>query len=104
LKCPECGGDFAPAFNALLLFTTQIGPYRGETAYLKPEHAQGMFINFPHLFKILRNTLPLGIAQVGRVARNEISPRQGLLRLREFNIMEIEFFFDPEEADREVQE
>lgn len=102
LKCPECSGDFAPAFNALLLFTTQIGPYRGETAYLKPEHAQGMFINFPHLFKILRNTLPLGIAQVGRVARNEISPRQGLLRLREFNIMEIEFFFDPEEADREV--
>lgn len=104
LKCPECGGEFESAFNALLLFTTQIGPYKGETAYLKPEHAQGMFINFPHLFKIMRSTLPLGIAQVGRVARNEISPRQGLLRLREFNIMEVEFFFDPAEAEREVYE
>ncbi|MEM1713643.1 MAG: glycine--tRNA ligase [Desulfurococcaceae archaeon] len=104
LKCPECGGELSAVFNALLLFTTQIGPYRGETAYLKPEHAQGMFINFPQLFKISRSKLPLGIAQIGRVSRNEISPRQGLLRLREFNIMEVEFFFDPEEADEEVKE
>lgn len=104
IKCPDCGGDFNPAFNALLLFATNIGPYKGELAYLKPEHAQGMFINFPHILKITRNKLPLGIAQVGRVARNEISPRQGLLRLREFTIMEIEFFFDPEEVEREISE
>lgn len=104
LKCPDCGGDFEPAFNALLLFTTQIGPYRGEIGYLRPEHAQGMFINFPHVFKIARSVLPLGIAQIGRVARNEISPRQGLLRLREFTIMEVEFFFDPEESVKEVLE
>jgi glycyl-tRNA synthetase len=104
LKCPECGGNFNPAFNALLLFSTQIGPYRGELAYLRPEHAQGMFINFSFLFKILRSTLPLGIAQVGKVMRNEISPRQGLLRLREFTIMEVEFFFDPDKAREEVEE
>jgi glycyl-tRNA synthetase len=104
LKCPECGGNFDQAFNALLLFSTQIGPYRGEPAYLRPEHAQGMFINFPFLFKILRSTLPLGIAQVGKVLRNEISPRQGLLRLREFTIIEIEFFFDPDKAREEVEE
>lgn len=104
LKCPDCGGDFEPAFNALLLFATHIGPYKGEVGYLRPEHAQGMFINFPQVFRIARNTLPLGIAQIGRVARNEISPRQGLLRLREFTIMEVEFFFDPEESGRVVVE
>lgn len=104
LKCPDCGGELGPVFNALLLFATQIGPYRGETAYLRPEHAQGMFINFPQVFKISRSKLPLGVAQIGRVSRNEISPRQGLIRLREFNIMEVEFFFDPEEAEKEVQE
>lgn len=104
LKCPDCGGAFNPSFNALLLFMTQIGPYRGEVAYLRPEHAQGMFINFPHVLRISRNKLPLGIAQVGRVSRNEISPRQGLLRLREFTIMEVEFFFDPAETSREIAE
>lgn len=104
LRCPECGGEFGQAFHALLLFVTEIGPYKGEQAYLRPEHAQGMFINFQNLLRVSRNKLPLGIAQVGRVARNEISPRQGLLRLREFNIMEVEFFFDPTEAEREVSE
>lgn len=98
VKCPECGGELSKTFNALLLFTTDIGPYKGEKAYLKPEHAQGMFINFPLILKIMRERLPLGVAQVGKVARNEISPRQGLLRLREFTIMEVEFFFDPEDT------
>ena len=102
LKCPECSGEFKPAFNTLLLFSTQIGPYKGEQAYLRPENAQGMFINFPYLLKITGDKLPLGIAQIGKVTRNEISPRQSLLRLREFTIMEVEFFFDPEEATKEV--
>ncbi|MEM4481902.1 MAG: glycine--tRNA ligase [Desulfurococcaceae archaeon] len=104
LKCPECGGDFNPAFYTQLLFITEIGPYRGDRAYLRPEHAQGMFINFQSVLRFSRNKLPVGVAQVGKVARNEISPRQGLLRLREFNIMELEFFFDPEEAEKEIQE
>lgn len=99
LKCPECGGEFKEAFNALLLFATEIGPYKGEKAYMRPELAQGMFINFPTVLRLSREKLPLGIAQVGRVARNEISPRQGLLRLREFTIMEVEFFFDPEDEE-----
>ncbi|MEM4718208.1 MAG: glycine--tRNA ligase [Desulfurococcaceae archaeon] len=102
LKCPECGGGFREAFNTLLLFSTNIGPYKGEIGYLRPEHAQGMFINFPQVFRVARSVLPLGIAQIGKVARNEISPRQGLIRLREFTIMEIEFFFDPEEAEKEA--
>lgn len=98
IKCPECGGDLGKPFYTLLLFKTEIGPYKGETGYLRPENAQGMFINFANILRVARNRLPLGIAQVGKVARNEISPRQGLLRLREFTIMELEFFFDPEEA------
>jgi len=99
LKCPECGGELSRVFNASLLFTSEIGPYKGERGYLRPELAQGMFINFPFVLKLTRNRLPLGIAQVGKVARNEISPRQGLLRLREFTIMEVEFFFDPEDLE-----
>lgn len=104
LNCPECGGKLGKPFNVMLLFRTEIGPYRGEAGYLKPEHAQGMFINFANVLRIRRNKLPFGVAQVGRVARNEISPRQGLLRLREFTIMELEFFFDPELAEEESRE
>ncbi|AFL66063.1 glycine--tRNA ligase [Desulfurococcus amylolyticus] len=99
IKCPECGGDLGKPFYTLLLFKTEIGPYKGEIGYLRPENAQGMFINFANILRVARNRLPLGIAQVGKVARNEISPRQGLLRLREFTIMELEFFFDPEEVE-----
>ncbi|MEM0378287.1 MAG: glycine--tRNA ligase [Thermosphaera sp.] len=99
VKCPVCNGDLSQPSYTLLLFKTEIGPYKGLPAYLRPENAQGMFINFSNILRIARNRLPLGIAQVGKVARNEISPRQGLLRLREFTIMEIEFFFDPESFD-----
>ncbi|MEM1619972.1 MAG: glycine--tRNA ligase [Fervidicoccaceae archaeon] len=95
LRCPACGSKLSEprAFN--LLFKTQIGPYGTSIGYLRPEAAQGMFVNFKRVYQIMRNRLPLGIAQVGRVARNEISPRQGMVRLREFTIMEFEFFFDP---------
>lgn len=104
VKCPECGGDLSKPENALLLFKTEIGPYRGQLGYLRPELAQGMFVDFKTVLNIARNKLPLGIAQVGRVARNEISPRQGLLRLREFTIMELEFFHDPSESRRDVED
>jgi len=104
LKCPDCGGIFKPVTSALLLFTTEIGPYKGSLGYLRPEHAQGMFINFAKMLRILGERLPLGIAQIGKVARNEISPRQALIRLREFTIMEVEFFFDPEKEERDVSE
>ncbi len=103
IRCPVCGGELSPPKPALLLFKTEIGPYKGSPAYLRPETAQGMFVSFKNVFNAMRNRLPLGIAQVGRVGRNEISPRQGLIRLREFTIIEIEFFFDPEKQDEEVK-
>ncbi len=96
IKCPVCGGDLSDVRVFNLLFQTFIGPYTQNTAFLRPEAAQGMFTSFKRVHTVVREKLPLGIAQVGRVARNEISPRQGMVRLREFTIMEVEFFFDPE--------
>jgi len=96
LKCPSCGGDLSEVREFNLLFKTTIGPYSSDVGYLRPEAAQGMFTAFKRVYVALRERLPLGIAQIGRVARNEISPRQGVVRLREFTIMEVEFFHDPE--------
>jgi len=101
VRCPFCGSDLGEVRVFNLLFQTFIGPYTQpytqNKAYLRPEAAQGMFTSFKRVHKVMREKLPLGIAQIGRVARNEISPRQGMVRLREFTIMEVEFFFDPEE-------
>jgi glycyl-tRNA synthetase len=99
IKCPVCGGDLGDVRYFNLLFSTNIGPYTGSTGFLRPETAQGMFTSFKRVYESTREKLPLGIAQVGRVARNEISPRQGLIRMREFTIMEIEFFMDPEDTE-----
>ncbi|MEM1601340.1 MAG: glycine--tRNA ligase [Sulfolobales archaeon] len=96
VKCPICGGDLSNARLFNLLFTTTIGPYSQDIGYLRPESAQGIFTAFKRVYEAFRERLPIGIAQIGRVARNEISPRQGMVRLREFTIMEVEFFFDPE--------
>jgi len=101
ITCPVCGGELGEVKLFNLLFKTTIGPYSENVGYLRPETAQGMFINFKKVYEIMRKKLPLGIAQIGRVARNEISPRQGMIRLREFTIAEIEFFFDPEELDED---
>jgi len=97
LTCPVCGGALSDVKLFNLLFTTTIGPYSQDIGYLRPETAQGIFTAFKRVYEVVRERLPLGIAQIGRVARNEISPRQGMIRLREFTIMEVEFFFDPEE-------
>jgi len=95
VTCPECGGPLSEVKTFNLLFKTTIGPYSGNIGYARPETAQGMFVNFNRIYQIMRRKLPLGIAQIGRVLRNEISPRQGPIRLREFTIMEIELFYDP---------
>ncbi|ALU11606.1 glycyl-tRNA synthetease [Ignicoccus islandicus DSM 13165] len=95
IRCPVCGGELGEVRPFLLLFQTQIGPYEGSKGFLRPETAQGAFVNFKKVYQLNRERLPFGIAQIGRVGRNEISPRQGLLRLREFTIAEIEFFIDP---------
>lgn len=99
LKCPSCGGELGEVRTFNLLFKTSIGPYRENLGYIRPETAQGMFTAFKRVYEALRGKMPIGIAQIGRVGRNEISPRQGMVRLREFTIMEVELFFDPEDPD-----
>ena len=97
IMCPECGGGFKPPQQFLTMFETSIGPYSNATGYGRPEAAQGIFVEFNRLYGIAREKLPFGVIQIGHALRNEISPRQGLIRLREFTIADLEFFFDPEE-------
>lgn len=96
LKC-ECGGNFGEPFPMNLMFSTRIGAGKGKLGYLRPETAQGIFIAFKRLSNYFRDKLPFGVAQIGRAFRNEISPRQGVIRLREFNQAELEFFVHPAE-------
>jgi glycyl-tRNA synthetase len=94
IKCPKCKGDFEKTKKFNMMFKVGIGPQE-EEAYLRPETCQSIFVDFPRLFKTMRGKLPLGIAQVGKSFRNEIAPRQSLLRLREFYQAEIEVFCNP---------
>lgn len=95
VKCPSCGGPIDDVTYFTTMFQTTIGPYSDAIGFGRPETAQGMFLDFKHVYMIERRKFPLGIAQVGRGLRNEISPRQGPIRLREFTMMEIELFYDP---------
>lgn len=98
LRCPNCNGEFSKTKRFNMMFKVGIGPAEDE-AYLRPETCQTIFTNFPRLFKIMRGKLPLGFAQFGKSFRNEISPRQSLIRLREFYQAEIEVFFNPKKAN-----
>ena len=98
IKCPKCGGDFGSTKNFNMMFRVGIGPEE-EEAYLRPETCQSIFVDFPRLYKTMRGKLPLGIAQVGKSFRNEIAPRQSLLRLREFYQAEVEVFCNPSKLD-----
>jgi len=95
IKCPKCGGELGETRIFNLMLSTNIGPVEGNTAYLRPETAQGIFVNFRNICGSTRAKLPFGVAQVGTSYRNEISPRQWLIRLREFRQMEIEMFINP---------
>jgi len=95
IRCPECGGKLGSVYEFNLMFKTTIGPGSGRTGYLRPETAQGMFINFQRLSRFYRDKLPFGVTQIGKTYRNEISPRQGVIRLREFTQAEAEIFVDP---------
>ena len=97
INCPDCGGELGPVEEFNLMFKTNIGPGKDKVGYLRPETAQMIFLNFNLLYRLNRNRMPFGVIQIGRGFRNEISPRQGLIRLREFHMAEAEFFFDPEE-------
>jgi glycyl-tRNA synthetase len=89
------GNELSEPYQFNLMFNTSIGPSGGKVGYMRPETAQGMFINFRRLYEYNGQQLPFGAAQIGRAFRNEIAPRQGLLRVREFDLAEIEFFCDP---------
>ncbi|MAS80442.1 MAG: glycine--tRNA ligase [Euryarchaeota archaeon] len=97
IKCPSCGlASWKAARPMNLMFKTRIGAMGGSrTAYMRPETAQGMFMSYPTLNRHFRQRLPFGALQTGKGYRNEISPRQGMIRLREFNMAELEYFIDP---------
>jgi glycyl-tRNA synthetase len=95
LRCPNCKGEFGKVSRFNMMFRVGIGP-AAEEAYLRPETCQTIFVDFARVFKTMRGRLPLGVAQVGKSFRNEIAPRQSLLRLREFYQAEIEIFCNPD--------
>ena len=98
IECPSCSESaWTSAQPMNLMFSTKIGAMSaGRTAYMRPETAQGMFMLYPALYRHFRQKLPFGAIQTGKGYRNEISPRQGMIRLREFNMAELEYFIDPE--------
>ncbi|CAB4344891.1 MAG: glycine--tRNA ligase [Actinobacteria bacterium] len=102
--CPSCGekDSFTEARNFNLMFKTQAGPVESDAAvaYLRPETAQGMFINFSNVLQTSRKKPPFGIAQIGKSFRNEITPGNFVFRTREFEQMELEFFVPPEDAQK----
>ncbi len=95
--CPSCGGELSEPRNFNLMFKTFMGPVEEDAAvvYLRPETAQGIFVNFENVVTTTRKRLPLGIAQIGKSFRNEITPGNFTFRTREFEQMELEFFVKP---------
>jgi glycyl-tRNA synthetase len=99
--CPECGGELTEARQFNLMFKTFMGPVEEDAAvvYMRPETAQGIFVNFANVLETRRRKLPFGIAQIGKAFRNEITPGNFTFRTREFEQMEIEYFVPPQQAD-----
>jgi glycyl-tRNA synthetase len=101
--CPTCGnsGTFTEPKEFNLMFKTHMGPVESDdnAVYLRPETAQGIFINFENVRRTARMKLPFGIAQIGKSFRNEITPGQFVFRTREFEQMEMEYFCHPDDAD-----
>jgi glycyl-tRNA synthetase len=95
VKAPDTGNALGEAYAFNLMFPTQIGPTGKVQGYLRPETAQGIFVNFRRLLDANGGRMPFAAAQVGCAFRNEISPRMGLLRVREFVMSEIEHFVNP---------
>jgi glycyl-tRNA synthetase len=104
VRCPNCGGHLAgePVDDFNLMFETNIGPGSSTPGYLRPETAQGIFVEFPRIKEYARNSLPFGATQIGRAYRNEISPRKSIVRTREFTQAELEQFVDPERDEPDL--
>jgi glycyl-tRNA synthetase len=100
-RCPNCGGELTEPRQFNLMFKTYVGPVEeaAAIAYLRPETAQGMFVNFKNVLTPMRQKLPFGIAQIGKSFRNEITPGNFIFRTREFEQMELEYFVRPGTAD-----
>jgi len=97
VKCPECGGELTEPRRFNLMFRTYLGPVEEEAAavYLRPETAQGIFVNFLNILNTSRKKIPFGVAQIGKAFRNEITPGNFVFRTREFEQMEVEYFVQP---------
>jgi len=104
-KCPECGGTLSEPKQFNMMFRTTAGSVDGSdaTVYLRPETAQGMFVNFKNIIDSLHPKLPFGIAQIGRSFRNEIAPRDFIFRVRELEIMEFEYFIKESEWQKQFK-
>ena len=104
--CPECGGDFTEPRRFNLMFRTFMGPVEdtGHEVFLRPETAQGIFVNFKNVLNSTRKKLPFGIGQIGKAFRNEITPGNFTFRTREFEQMEVEFFVKPGTEEQWLQE
>ena len=102
-RCPDCGGEITEARNFNLMFKTQIGPVEndsGSVVYLRPETAQGSYVNFRNVLQSSRFKLPFGIAQIGKAFRNEITTKNFIFRTCEFEQMEMQYFIRPDEDEK----
>ncbi|HVP37310.1 MAG TPA: glycine--tRNA ligase [Terriglobales bacterium] len=104
-KCPNCGGELTEARQFNLMFKTHMGPVEDDASvvYLRPETAQGIYVNFLNVLAPSRQKPPFGIAQIGKAFRNEISPGNFIFRSREFEQMEMQFFIHPKEDDKWIE-
>lgn len=104
INCPNCGKkDWTKPTMFNTMFKTNLGPIESKenTVYLRPETAQAMFVDFPEVVRVARKKLPFGIAQIGKAFRNEITPGNFIFRLREFEMMEIEYFIAPPKTKKD---
>jgi glycyl-tRNA synthetase len=104
-KCPDCGGKLGGAKQFNMMFKTQIGAEESASSvsYLRPETAQGIFVNFKNILDSFHPKVPFGIAQIGKAFRNEIAPRDFIFRVRELEQMEVEYFVRPDAWEAEFE-
>jgi len=101
-KCPECGGELTSPRKFNLMMKTFTGPVEDDVSqtYLRAETCQGIYVNFLNVLNSMRLKIPFGIAQIGKAFRNEITPKDFIFRIREFEQMEMQWFCNPKEADK----